>query len=104
MDKMEKLNTVGNIANMKHSKLIIEKKPRKYRKTTVERIGINRFYNDWVNKNKYALLDPKGKIIEKFRIQATAHHRMKELQNFKGELKIVELDWDGKIVVPNKRV
>lgn len=78
----------------------VQSRIRKYRKTTLELIGNKRFYKDWINKDKHAIVDPEGKVIEKFRIKATAFHRMKELQKdyFCEELKIVDLDWDGNVV------
>lgn len=100
---MEKSNSVTNIANMKHSNLYRkEKRKRNYRKTTLERIGNNRFYNEWVNKNKYAIIDSNGKILEKFRIKASAFHVMHDIQNYPGELEVVDLDWNEKVITQKR--
>ena len=49
--------------------------------------------------NRYAIIDSKGKIIEKYRIKQTADYALPKLRkDYFEELKVVELDEYGKPV------
>jgi len=49
--------------------------------------------------NRYAIIDSKGKVIEKYRIKQTADYALPKLRKeYYEELKIVELDENGKPV------
>lgn len=58
----------------------------------------------WGEVNRWAIVDRKNNIIEKYRLRWTADRELpfKEKQHFQ-ELKVVELDEYGKVVVPRKK-
>ena len=49
--------------------------------------------------NRYAIIDDKGKVIEKYRLMLTATQEIKKLRkDYYEELKVVELDEYGRVV------
>ena len=49
--------------------------------------------------DRYAIINSRGKIIEKYRIKQTADYALPKLRkDYFEELKIVELDENGKVV------
>ena len=53
--------------------------------------------------NRYAIVDDKGKVIEKYRLKFTADYALPKLRkDYFEELKVVELDENGKPVVTTK--
>ena len=54
--------------------------------------------------NRYAIVDDKGKVIEKYRIRWTADQEIKKKQKeYYVRLRVVNLDEDGKPVVTKER-
>ena len=54
----------------------------------------------WGMTDRYAIVDDKGKVIEKYRLKFTARQMFSEIQkNHYARLKIVELDENGKPVI-----
>ena len=53
---------------------------------------------------RYAIIDSKGKVIEKYRLKWTVDKELPKLRkDYYEELKVVELDEYGKVVIPKKR-
>ena len=51
----------------------------------------------------YAIIDKKGKVIEKYRLMWTATKELKKLsEDYFEELRICKLDENGKVVIPKK--
>ena len=54
--------------------------------------------------NRWVIIDSKGKVVEKYRIKNTADKHLPKLRkDYFEELKIVELDENGKPVFPNQK-
>ncbi len=51
------------------------------------------------SKYKYAIVDKKGKVIEKFMYWATAHEMIRKIRkNYYEELEIVSIDDEGNVL------